>query len=205
MHRALLCVVITLFGLLSITCAVPLQDYTGTQLVSRKQVTASEAPLTLTVRFPLDPKNPLAVSLTKKLPPPEHIWQKHRLENRTLHEQKIVSDGTPLTLEEINEKVKPIVANVLRFQFPEALVVFEAEFPLKDSKWTPDNGTPFHLHLTHKEKAIRSEYVGTMKCFQYNCRAAFTSDDLSGRTPFPTSKEVEAVKRSLVAVRRAEK
>ncbi|KAJ3798445.1 hypothetical protein GGU11DRAFT_780903 [Lentinula aff. detonsa] len=197
MHRALLCVVITLFGLLSITCAVPLQDYTGTQLVSRSQLTASKSWVTFTVRFPRDPNNQYAVSLSR---------------NRTavsVDESEKVDDYRKSLFKAVNEGVKAVVTNYFKQKFPDARIVFDPKCPFNDLGWEPYKGKPFHLHLSSVEVASRKvqhlNFVGTMKHLETETVASLVPDDLSGRTPFPTSKEVEAMKRSLVAVRRAEK
>ncbi|KAJ3742841.1 hypothetical protein DFH05DRAFT_1526323 [Lentinula detonsa] len=196
MHRALLCVVITLFGLLSIACAVPLQDYTGTQLVSRTQVTASEA--SLTVRFPRDPNNQHAVVLTKDPPPSEHKPP----EDQLLAFHKWFS-------EELNKKIRLVVTNSLNQKFPQAHIVFDPSFPFEDYEWTPDNGRPFHLHLNTVEmvsgKAVSRNFVGTMKEVGTECMGSFVLDDLSGNILFPTSREVEDVKHSPLTVTKAEK
>ncbi|KAJ3785920.1 hypothetical protein GGU11DRAFT_744292 [Lentinula aff. detonsa] len=190
MHRALLCVVITLFGLLSIACAVPLQDYTGTQLVSRKQVTASEGPLT--VRFPRDPNNQHAVVLTKDSPPSKHKPPEDQL--RAFHKW---------FFEELNKEIRLVVINSLNAKFPQAHIVFDPSFPFNDYEWTPVNGRPFHLHL-HSE-ADHIDFVGTMKVLGTDCMGSFVRDDLSGNILFPTSKEIEDVKHTPITVIKAEK
>ncbi|KAJ3985339.1 hypothetical protein F5890DRAFT_1473831 [Lentinula detonsa] len=102
MHRALPCVVITLFGLLSITCAIPLQAYTGSQLVSRMNSPASEPQFTVTVGFPGDPKHPLPA-----------IFDIQKGSALSMNELQKHSDSVQ-KITDVNKKVQQVVVGFLK-------------------------------------------------------------------------------------------
>ncbi|KAJ3997494.1 hypothetical protein F5050DRAFT_1751626 [Lentinula boryana] len=142
MHRALPCVVITLFGLLSIACAIPLQAYTGSQLFSRAN-SGGFGPVTLNVRFPRGPY---------ELPASFDGLNRTALSE---HEQKDHVDASAKLIQ-VNDKVRKVVEGYFKTVLPQAYVQFDERHPFANPKWK--DGEDIHAKVDLRVASVGKLY-----------------------------------------------
>ncbi|KAJ3733168.1 hypothetical protein DFJ43DRAFT_1038686 [Lentinula guzmanii] len=173
MHRALPCVVITLFGLLSITCAIPIQAYTGSQLVSRMKSPASDPQVRVTVGFPRDPEHPLPAifDIQKGSAPPMNELQKH-------------SDSVE-KITDVNKRVQQVVVGFLKDRYPDVQIVFDLSRPFPNLEWKEGEDIRVDLRREKRESdhVVISDWLATVKRVGSTYRGRLVKAELGALYP----------------------
>ncbi|KAJ3798446.1 hypothetical protein GGU11DRAFT_744294 [Lentinula aff. detonsa] len=173
MHRALPCVVITLFGLLSITCAVPLQAYTGSQLVSRMKSPASDPQFTVTVGFPRDPEHPLPA-----------IFDIQKGSALSMNELQKHSDSVQ-KITDVNKKVQQVVVGFLKDRYPDVQIVFDLSRPFPNLEWKEGEDIRVDLRREKREsdQVVISDWLATVKSVGSTYRGRLVKAELGALYP----------------------